>query len=84
MDYKYGFPTENIAGGIITMGNYDQYFMTEANLPTNKKKTADENAGIYSHVAWLDTSKIQGFYAEIVFILNPGLILCPLSTILMK
>jgi hypothetical protein len=54
------------------MGKYDKYFMTEANLPTNKKKTAEENAGVYTHVGWLDTNKITGaFYTEIVWYFKP-------------
>lgn len=54
------------------MGKYDKYFMTDAKLPAGKQKTADENAGVYKHVAWLDSNKIKGaFYTEIVWYYKP-------------
>jgi quercetin dioxygenase-like cupin family protein len=54
------------------MGKYDKYFMTEANLPKSKKKIADEHAGTYSHVAWLDSNRIKGaFYTECVWYYKP-------------
>ena len=54
------------------MGKYDKYFMTEANLPVRKQKIADEYAGTYSHVAWLDSNKIDGaFYTEVVWYYKP-------------
>jgi quercetin dioxygenase-like cupin family protein len=54
------------------MGKYDKYFMTEANLPESKQETAAKNAGIYTHVAWLDTNKIPGaFYTECVWYYKP-------------
>ena len=54
------------------MGTYDKYFMTEANLPSAKQKTADEFVGVYKHVAWLDSNKIEGaFYSEVVWYYKP-------------
>jgi quercetin dioxygenase-like cupin family protein len=46
--------------------------MTEANLPEGKKKIAKEHAGTYSHVAWLDSNRIEGaFYTECVWYYKP-------------
>jgi hypothetical protein len=54
------------------MGKYDKYFMTEVNLPPSKQETASKNAGIYSHVAWLDSNRIKGaFYTECVWYYRP-------------
>lgn len=54
------------------MGKYDKYFMTELNLPEVRQKTANENAEIYKHVAWLDSNYIEGaFYSEVVWYYKP-------------
>jgi quercetin dioxygenase-like cupin family protein len=54
------------------MGKYDKYFMTEIKLPAGKKKFADEYAGTYAHLAWLDSNKIKGaFYTEVVWYYKP-------------
>ncbi len=54
------------------MGNYDRYFLTEPALPASKQQTADENAGIYTHAAWLDANRIPGaFYTECVWYYRP-------------
>ena len=54
------------------MGKYDKYFLTEVNLPASRQKSAKENADIYSHVAWLDSNRIEGaFYTEVVWYYKP-------------
>jgi len=54
------------------MGKYDRYFMTEAKLPAGKQKFADEYNETYTHVAWLDSNKIEGaFYTEVVWYYKP-------------
>lgn len=54
------------------MGKYDKYFLTEVNLPVSRQKSAEENADVYSHVAWLDSNRIEGaFYTEVVWYYKP-------------
>jgi quercetin dioxygenase-like cupin family protein len=54
------------------MGKYDKYFLTEVNLPVSRQKSAKENADVYSHVAWLDSNRIEGaFYTEVVWYYKP-------------
>ena len=54
------------------MGEYDKYFLTEVNLPEARKKSAKEYAGVYEHVAWLDSNKVEGaFYTECVWYFKP-------------
>ena len=54
------------------MGKYDKYFLTEVNLPVSRQKSAEENADVYSHIAWLDSNRIEGaFYTEVVWYYKP-------------